>query len=171
MNHNSAMNHDPAMNHDTRTLTGSATRDAVMLGACCATLATLVPIALKQTGVIDHLPDPPGRVFRSDRITESDSAHPLGIPDSMLGLASFGTTLALILLAKRNRRARTLLGGKLAADAAFAAFNLGRQMVQFGKLCSWCTGTAVAALTMSAAGKMVMLDAVSEAVASLDTDR
>ena len=156
------------MNENERTLTGSAARDALMLSACCATLATLVPVALKQTGAIRHLPDPPGRIFRSDRITASDTAHPMGIPDSLLGLASFGSTLALILLAKRSRAARTALGGKLAADAAFAAFNLGRQVVQFGKLCSWCTGTAVAALTMSAAGKMVIVDAVSEAVAALE---
>ena len=140
-----------------------------MLGACCVTLATLVPVALKQTGIIDHLPDPPGRIFRSDRITESQTAHPLGIPDSLLGLASFGTTLALMLLARRNRTARVVLGGKLAAEAAFAAFNLGRQVVQFRKLCSWCTGTAVSALIMSATGKMVIVDAVSESIAALET--
>ena len=156
------------MSDERDTLTGCGVRDGVMLGACCATIATLVPIALKQSGAIDHLPDPLGSVFRSDRITESKAAHPLGIPDSYLGLASFGMTLALMLLAKRSRTARTLLGGKLAADAAFATFNLGRQVVQFGKLCSWCTGTAVAALTMSTAGKMVIVDAVSDAIASLD---
>lgn len=141
-----------------------------MLLACCATLATLAPIALKQTGAIDHLPDPPVRIFQSDRITDSKAAHPCGIPDSLLGLASFGTTLALILLAKRNRTARTLLGGKLVADAAFATFNMGRQIVHFGKLCSWCTGTAAAALTTSALGKMVILDAVSETLARLEGD-
>ena len=139
-----------------------------MLGACCVTLATLVPVALKQTGFIDHLPDPPGRIFRSDRITESETAHPLGVPDSLLGLANFGTTLALILIGKRNRTARTLLGGKLAADAVFAAFNLVRQPVKFGKLCSWCTATAFAAITMSTAGKIIIVDAVSESLAAMD---
>lgn len=153
------------------TLTGCSVRDGVMLGACCATLATLVPVALKQTGAIDHLPDPPCGLFDSDRITGSKTAHPLGVPDSLLGLASFGTTLALMLLARRNRSARVLLGGKLAADAAFASFNLVRQVVEFRQLCSWCTGTAVAALTMSAAGKMVIADAVSEALAAADSSR
>ncbi|GAA3768264.1 vitamin K epoxide reductase family protein [Terriglobus aquaticus] len=152
------------------TLTGCKTLDAVMLGACCATLATLVPVALKQAGALDHLPDPPVRLFDSDGITQSKTAHPLGVPDSFLGLASFGTTLALMLLAKRNRNARTLLGGKLAADAAFASFNLVRQVVEFRKLCSWCTGTALAALTMSAAGKMVIVDAVSETLAAFDSE-
>ena len=156
------------MNEIRETLTGSKVGDAVMLGACCVTLATLVPVALHQTGMIDHLPDPPGSIFCSDRITESKMAHPLGVPDSILGLASFGTTLGLILLARRNRTARTLLGGKLAADAAFAGFNLVRQVTHFGKLCSWCTGTAVAALTMSSAGRMVVLDTASEAIAYVD---
>ena len=159
------------MSEGRETITGSATQDAVMLGACYATLATLAPIALRQMGIIDHLPDPPGGVFQSDRITGSDAAHPFGIPDSLLGIASFGTTLALILVAKRNRKARVLLGAKLAGDAAFATFNVGRQIVQFGRLCSWCTGTAIAALTMSAAGKMVIIDALSESVAALDASR
>lgn len=159
------------MNETNATITGCQVRDAVMLGACCVTIATLVPVALHQTGLLDHLPDPPGRIFRSDRITESKAAHPIGIPDGLLGIASFGTTLTLILLAKRNRRARTLLGGKLAIDAAFATFSLGRQVVEFSKLCSWCTGTALAALTTSAAGKMVVADTISEAVAAFDSGR
>lgn len=150
------------------TVTGSAVHDHVMLGACCVTLATLVPVALHQTGVLDHLPDLPGNLFDSDRITGSRTAHPLGVPDGVLGLASFSTTLALILLARRNHAARALLGAKLAGDAAFAGFNLARQVIQFGKLCSWCTGTALAALTMSAAGKMVIADALSEGIAALD---
>jgi len=45
-----------------------------------------------QVGAIDHLPDPPGSVFASDRITKSKSAYPLGIPDGILGLTSYGAT-------------------------------------------------------------------------------
>ncbi len=111
---------------------------------CCLALGALVPVTLYQSGVVDHLPDPPNRIFASERITSSRMAHPLGIPDSYLGLASYGTTLALLLLAKRSRSARRVLGVKLTADAGLAAFNLVRQVVRFGKLCSWCTGTALA---------------------------
>ncbi len=83
-------------------------------------------------------------MFDSERITLSAAAHPLGIPDSYLGLASYSTTLALLLLAKRSRVAERLLGAKLVGDAGLAAFNTVRQVVSFRKLCSWCTGTALA---------------------------
>ena len=96
-----------------------------------------------------HLPDLPLRVFESETITASAAAHPMGIPDGLLGLASFGTTLALALLARRNGTAKKMLGGKLALDISAAAFNASRQIVSFGKLCSWCTGTALATGVMA----------------------
>jgi uncharacterized membrane protein len=133
--------------------------DKLLIGACCAALATLVPVALYQTGVLPRLPDPPSSVFDSERITTSKAAHPLGIPDGILGLASFGTTLALTLLSRRNRVAKNLLGAKLTLDASAAVFNASRQVVSFGKLCSWCTGTALAAGVMSYAGRKTIRDA------------
>ncbi len=129
-----------------------------LAGACCVALATLVPVALYQTGVLSQLPDPPGALFDSERITTSQAAHPFGIPDALLGLGSFGATLALILLAKRSATARKLLGAKLTLDASAAAFNAARQVVSFGKLCSWCTGTALAAGVMAYAGRETIRD-------------
>ncbi len=125
----------------------------LMIGACCVALATLVPVALYQLGVTSELPDPPLSVFNSERITMSKTAHPLGIPDSLLGLVSFGTTLTLAILAKRNRTAARLLGIKLGLDASAAAFNAVRQVVEFRKLCSWCTATALSAGAMTYAGR------------------
>ena len=120
--------------------------------ACCgAALACLVPVALHQTGVLGHLPDPPGALFDSDKITGSKDAHPLGIPDGLLGLASFGTTMAL-LIATRTRKKRPLLRAglkaKLAIDASMASTNSIKQVVKFRRLCSWCTGTALATAGM-----------------------
>jgi uncharacterized membrane protein len=117
---------------------------ALAITGCCLALGTLVPIALFQGEVTDALPDPPGAVFASERITLSAAAHPLGVPDSFLGLASYGTTLALVLLAEKSVVAKRLLGAKLVADAGLASFNMVRQVVSFRKLCSWCTGTALA---------------------------
>lgn len=70
---------------------------ALMIAASAA-LLTLVPIAAHQLGFLDHLPDPPGNIFDSDKITQSSAAHPMGIPDSLPGLASYGVTLTLICL-------------------------------------------------------------------------
>ncbi len=147
----------------TNAIPSSGSGDKLLIAGCCAALATLVPVTLYQTGALDRLPDPPFRVFDSERITMSRAAHPLGIPDGVLGLASFGGTLALALLARRHRAAKKLLGAKLALDASAAAFNASRQVVSFGKLCSWCTGTAIAAGVMAYAGRKTIKDAWVEA--------
>ncbi len=141
--------------------------DKLLIAACCTALATLVPVALYQTGVLDRLPDPPFPVFDSERITTSHAAHPLGIPDGLLGLASFGTTLALALLAERHTNVRKLLGLKLTLDASVAAFNASRQVVSFGRLCFWCTGTAVAAGVMAFAGRDAIEDAWYDAASAV----
>ena len=119
--------------------------------ANAAAVVTLVPIALHQLGVLGHLPDPPSSVFQSDRLTESKMAHPLGIPDGLLGIGSFSATLALALLGRSHRNARKLLAVKLLGDTAFAGFNVVRQVVSFQKLCSWCTGTAICTFISAAA--------------------
>lgn len=122
------------------------------LSATSVTILTLLPIALYQCHAIYHLPDPPGSYFDSHRITASKSAHPLGIPDSLLGLASYGTTMALVFAARCSQTGRTLLRAKLLIDGSMAAINVTRQVVSFRKLCSWCTGTALATAVLVAAG-------------------
>jgi uncharacterized membrane protein len=134
----------------------------LLIAASCAALATLVPIAMYQLNVITQLPDPPLRVFDSERITKSKAAHPMGIPDALLGLASFGTTLTLAILARRNKTAKMLLGVKLGMDASVAAFNAVRQVAEFGKLCSWCTATALSAGVMAYAGRGSIREVIAE---------
>ena len=141
------------MNSDGGPFVSGSKDDQLVIGSCCVALATLAPVALYQAGILPWLPDPPLRVFDSPRITTSHAAHPFGIPDGWLGLASFGTTLALAILARRHRTAKQLLGAKLTLDASAAVFNATRQVVSFGKLCSWCTGTALAAGAMAYGGR------------------
>ena len=140
-----------------------ADRSLAVVG-CGLALAALVPVALYQSGAIDHLPDPPGDVFDSEKITSSKTAHPLGVPDSYPGLASYGTTLALLLLARKSRVAERMLGAKLVGDAGFAAFSAVRQVVVFGKVCSWCTGTALATAVMVYGGREAVRSTASEIV-------
>lgn len=127
--------------------------ERVMVCSCCAALAALIPVALHQLGALPHLPDPPGRMFNSDKITSSKAAHPFGVPDSLLGLGNFAMTLGLILFARRSSRARKLLRAKLVVDASMAGFNAIRQVVSFGQLCSWCTATGLATGVMVYAGR------------------
>jgi uncharacterized membrane protein len=105
-------------------------------------MAALIPVALRQIGVVEHLPDPAGEVWDSDGIVMSKAAHPFGIPDAVAGLASYAITVTM--LATGNR----MLRPKLVCDASMAAFNVVRQMVSFGKVCSWCMGAAVSTAVM-----------------------
>lgn len=127
-----------------------------LIVATSAALVTLLPIAAHQLGLLDHLPDPPSWIFDSDKITDSASAHPLGIPDSLLGLGSYGLTLTLVMLAQKNERAKKLLALKLVADGSVAAVNVVKQVVSFRRLCSWCTGTALCTAAMVFAGRRLI---------------
>ena len=124
-----------------------------LLAATSAATLTLIPIAAHQLGLLAHLPDPPWGVFASDEITESSSAHPFGIPDGLLGIASYGMTFALVLLAPGRPLARKLLAAKLVADGSIATVNVVRQITSFGKLCSWCTATALCTGAMAFVGR------------------
>jgi uncharacterized membrane protein len=130
----------------------------LLLAANATAILTLLPVAAHQLGCLPHLPDPPGELFDSDRITMSKAAHPLGIPDSLPGLGSYGLTLALAILARRQHGARKLLAMKLVADGGLASFNVVRQVVSFRKLCSWCTATAVCTAVMVYAGRTLIAE-------------
>lgn len=117
---------------------------AIVLAASAVAVATLVPVALHQLGLLKHLPDPPGEVFDSDGITQSAMAHPLGVPDALPGMANFAVTFGLACAADECGWARKALGAKLLLDGGAAGFNAVRQVVHFKKICSWCMGTAVA---------------------------
>jgi len=132
---------------------GPFSSDAALLVATTAAIATLLPVVAYQLGALASLPDPPGAIFASNRITGSKAAHPLGIPDGVLGLGSYGATLALALLARSRPDARPLLALKLVGDGSLAGLNMVRQVVSFGKLCSWCTGTAFCTAAMVFAGR------------------
>jgi uncharacterized membrane protein len=125
----------------------------IAVTAASAAIATLIPVALYQCHVIERLPDPPGAWFDSEKITSSKAAHPLGVPDSIPGLASYGTTLALALMSRRSLLARKLFGAKLILDGGMAAVNVVKQVVSFRRLCSWCTGTALMTAVLVPAGR------------------
>jgi len=132
--------------------------DCALLASCCAAVATLIPVAAHQLGILGHLPDPPLSIFASDQITESKAAHPLGVPDGVLGLGSYTATLTLVGLAHAQPKARRLLALKLLGDGSMAGFNVVRQMVAFRKLCSWCIGTALCTAVMLIAGRKLIAE-------------
>lgn len=89
-------------------------------------LGSLAVITAFQLGLINRLPSPRGRRWQAERLHRSRLAYPLGgVPDGLLGLASYLATGGLILAAKhrnpREHRAVPLaLGAKAVVDAALA---------------------------------------------------
>lgn len=124
----------------------------IMISSCSVAIAALVPVALFQCGALYHLPNPPASFFASDQITSSSEAHPFGVPDSLLGLASYGTTLTLALNAPHSQFARRVLKWKLLLDGVMAITNTTRQFIKFKRACSWCMVTAAATGIIVAAG-------------------
>ncbi|MHB1935761.1 MAG: vitamin K epoxide reductase family protein [Acidobacteriaceae bacterium] len=115
------------------------------LACCCAAMATLAPVALVQLRIMEDLPDPPGRMFNSKRVVLSKDAYHLGIPDGVLGLASYGVTLALLVYARPGRpMVNRTLRAKLAFDATMAIRNVRKQITEHKRVCSWCIGAAIA---------------------------
>ena len=118
-----------------------------MLLSCCAPMGPLVPVALLQLRLLKKLPDPPGSVFDSAKIVTSKDAFPLGIPDGLLGLGSYGATLLLLVAAEAGAGSgglETALKAKLLIDGSMAGWNAAKQWRSFGSLCSWCMATAAA---------------------------
>jgi uncharacterized membrane protein len=132
---------------------GSIRPRTALIAYTSAALLTLVPIAAYQAGLVKHLADPPGKIFDSDRVAGSPQAHPLGVPDSYLGIASYSVTFGLALLARNSPNARKLLAIKLLMDGTAAGVNVVRQVVTFRRLGSWCSATAICTGAMVFAGR------------------
>ena len=115
------------------------------IACCCVAIGTLVPVVMLQLHAIDDLPDLPGHIFNSRKIVLSKGAFPLGIPDGMLGIGSYAVTILLLVTAKPGRPLlQAALRGKLLMDGTMAARNTRKQITKFGRVCSWCVGTAIA---------------------------
>lgn len=70
-------------------------RRRLIAAASLAGGASMAVVSLFQLGIIEHLPDPPLPGFDSDKVTSSDIAFGLTLPDAPLSLTSFASNLAL----------------------------------------------------------------------------
>ena len=131
---------------------------ALMTGATAA----MGLITLYQTGLVRHLPDPPLPGFDSDKVDASGEAYQtLKTPDATLGIAGYGTTLALIGMGGADRAGRRpwiplLATAKLAYDGAGAAWLTAEQVTKHRALCFYC-------LLASAATWGALADSLPEA--------
>ncbi len=107
-------------------------------------IGSMALISLYQMGIIRHLPEPPLPRLNADKVDASAAAYELlSMPDAVLGLSSYATTLMLAAAggADRERTAPWLplaLAGKAAIDASQAAKLTWDQWAKHRAFCSWC---------------------------------
>ncbi len=119
-------------------------------------------IALRQLGVVRHLPDPPVRGADSDRVVTSRAAFPLGIPDAPVAAASMVGTLALARRrdgqgAEQRAWLAIAAGAKSAVDAAVA---LRYAVVQLRRERAWCPWCLVATMLTAAIAALTVPEAI-----------
>ncbi len=111
-------------------------------------------IALYQMGILKKLPQPRWRGFDAEKVNGSAQAYSiLGIPDALLGFASYAVTACLAGLGSENRsKTHPLMpigmGLKVFADAAFAGKLTADECRKFHSVSLW--SLLVAAATFSA---------------------
>jgi uncharacterized membrane protein len=125
--------------------------------------ASMAAVSLLQTGLIDHLPDPPVAGFDSDRVNLSPTAFRLGVPDGPIALLSFAANLPLAALggparAEQQPWVPLLFAAKAAADAAVAAWYFYQMPAKEKAWCGYCVvgalaNVAVFALVLPEAGR------------------
>ncbi len=123
-------------------------RAVVALSAFSTTVMSF--IALFQTGVIPHLPEPPLPHLDADRIDSSYDAYAiLSTPDAALGAASYAATMILAAMDGRDRADDApllplALAAKVSVDAAMAAKLSVDQWTKHRAFCFWCLAAATA---------------------------
>lgn len=105
-------------------------------------------VGLYQFGLVRRVPEPSLPGLDADRVDASGEAYVLGLtPDSALGIASAGVTLALAGMGGRDRHRELplvplALLAKTLVDAAGGAYLTAEQLTKHKRVCSWCTASA-----------------------------
>ena len=112
-------------------------------------------IALYQTGITKHLPEPQFPKRDADKFDASAEAYQmLDTPDAVLGFSSYAVTMALAAAGSADRATRQpwlplALAGKVAIDVFQAARLTIHQWTEHRAFCSWCLLAAGATFVMA----------------------
>lgn len=122
------------------------------LGLSLIAAGSMMPIALYQMGIIQHLPEPPLPWLNADVVDAASEAYAiLATPDAVLGLGSYALT-AWLTAAGGEDRAQTrrwlpiALATKTALDAAVGVKLGVDQWTKHRAFCSWCLLAATASV-------------------------
>lgn len=103
-------------------------------------------ISLFQMGYIKKLPDLPGKIFDTEKVNSAQDAVILGMPDGVVSLGAYATTMFLAMASIRFRRKSRLidmaLGGVVLGQAAGAAQYMINMAAVQKKVCIYCVAGA-----------------------------
>ena len=143
--------------------TGDLRRRRAILGWSLAGMAWMTAVTMLQTGVVEHLPDPPLRSFNSDKVNSSDTAYRFGAPDGALGLVGFAANVPIAAFGGEDRAWEQPLvplaaAAKAGVDAVIAGWFFYQMPVKEKAWCGYCIGAApcnfvILALTLPEARK------------------
>jgi uncharacterized membrane protein len=120
-----------------------------IIGLSLVGMGAMTAVALFQTGIIKHLPDPPLKDFDSDKVNSSDTAYALGVPDGTLSLASLAANIPIAAFGGENRAETQPLvplaaAAKASVEAVVAGWYFYQMPTKEKKWCGYCiVGAAV----------------------------
>lgn len=144
-----------------------------IVGLSLIASASMGVIALYQTGLIRHLPEPPLPKLNADKVDASAEAYSrFAVPDAILGLGSYAATMGLAAMGGKDRaREQPLIPLALAAKVAFDVANAARmtvdQWTKYRAFCFWCLVAAAATFAMAP----LMVPEASEALRAMRSAR
>ncbi len=144
------------LSRDLRTaMTPDMTRRRWIVGLSIVNAGVGALVGAYQTGILRHLPDPPGP-FDADRVDASDYAYKrMDTPDGLLMMTTFGATAILAGMGGADRAEEkpwvpVALAAKSVYDVATAA-KLAQEEWQTNRaLCAYCQAASVLTLAVAA---------------------
>lgn len=124
-------------------------RRRTIIVASLVGMTSMAIVSLLQTGIVQHLPDPPLNNFDSDKVNSSDIAYALGVPDGTLSLAALALNVPLAAFggverAKRTPHVPLAAATKSGIEAVAAGWYFYQMPAKEKKWCAYCIAGAVA---------------------------
>lgn len=128
---------------------GEMRRRRGIIGLSLTGMAAMTAVSLLQTGVIDHLPDPPFKGFDSDKVNTSDVAYQFGAPDGTISLTGLAANIPIAAFGERGRADRhpwVAIGAaaKAGIEVLFASWYFYQMPAREKAWCGYCILGALA---------------------------
>lgn len=135
--------------------TGDLRRRRGIIGCSLVGMASMTAVTLLQTGIVNHLPDPPLDSFDSDKVNSSDTAYSLGAPDGTLSLAALSVNVPLAAFGGEDRAEEIpivpiVAAAKAAVEAIAAGWFFYQMPTKEKKWCGYCITGAFANMAIFA---------------------